>query len=940
MLKYINYQVTEDAHQQQNIEQALSAHIQQQFTSNLQAFKHYMPSVVPLIEQHHVQQYSVFATAAAELNIVDFATGRVWYSEQPQLEVQQEVETFCNAAPYLMVESTTAVGQAWSSEALPVKAEAVLMFGLGFGFQLTELLQNCRVKYLVLYEPDLDVLFCSIQNFDWQALFELAEATGTQLFLQLGNDGQTITEDLAELLPLLHSDRIYIYRHRFHPMLDEVIQSLWQHNGKLHQFAASNQNILPSESFYDYVAERNAGVIGNFPVTATDGDEQQYQRNLQALEKFYPAVFKAIQQHSSRHWQLVTDHQQHINLWHPGRNALFHYDLEQEAAGLVQYFIHHPYKDDVLLGQQSLGKLKHYIHFSHVNQVQPLISQQLEQQSVLTDEVDSLIIFGVGLGRHIELLTEQRKIKNLYICEPNLDFFAASLRVTDWASIIERADQQQCRIYLNLGGDGSTYFYDLMAQFYQVGAYSIANTYMLSSYFNHSMQKSISDLRSELRVVLALGEYFDHARYGVAHTYNSLAKQHKFLKQDSSIYRDLPVLDLPVFIIGNGPSLDNCIDYLKEYRDRVILISCGTALSSLHKQGIKPDFHAEVEQNRSTYYWINQVNAPDYLKDIYLLSVNGIHPDTAQMFKDVLLCFKDGESSTFMFQQGLKKKGQQIASLSYAYPTVSNLVMNFVLRLGSKALYLFGVDLGYIDIRYHHSQSSAYYRPDGSEVYNYQQAHGGGIPAKGNFLPMVFTKREFEVSRKLLEQAIQKAGRKLEIYNCSNGAYISGAVPLQPANILLGNEIVNKPALFNELIKRAFYTPDPTYADDIFNALDLALFSQTIEKWLALFDDEITDSKSAREFVEKQWVLLRSTVKMPADPTFCLLYGSTNYFGGVLTKLASCISPESPKILETFHKVKAIWRDYLVAASNDFIDKPLKFDDVNVENLFKAKAKA
>lgn len=937
MLKYINYQVTEDAQQQHSIEQALSTHIQQQFTSNLQAFQHFMPSVVPLIKQHQVQQYSVFATASAELNIVDFATGRVWYSEHPQQEVQQEVEAFCTAAPFLMIDTAGEPAEPWTTEPLPVNAEAVLMFGLGFGFQLTELLQNCRIKYLVLYEPDLDVLFCSVQNFDWQALFELAEATGTQLFLQLGNDGHTIDEDLAELIPLLKTDRLYLYRHRFHPVSDEVIHTLWQHNGTISQFTQTKHNFTPTGSFYDYVGERNAGVGGNYSIATSTGDETLYQRNLQALEKFYPVVFKAIQQHKSQHWQLVSDPQQGVNLWHARRNALFHHNLEDESASLVNYFIHHPYKDDVLLGQQSLGKLNHYVHFSHVNQVQPLISQQLQRQSVLPDEVDSLIIFGVGLGRHIELLSAQRKIKNLYICEPNLDFFAASLRVTDWASIIERADEQQCRIYLNLGGDGSTYFYDLMAQFYQVGAYSIANTYMLSSYFNHNMQQSISDLRSELRVVLALGEYFDHARYGVAHTYQSLADQHKFLKQDSSGYRGLAVLDLPVFIIGNGPSLDDCIDYLKEYRDKVLLVSCGTALASLHKQGIKPDFHAEVEQNRSTYYWINQVNDPEYLKDIYLLSVNGIHPDTAQMFKDVLLCFKDGESSTYFFQNGLKKKGLQIASLSYAYPTVSNLVMNYMLRLGSKALYLFGVDLGYVDIRYHHSQSSAYYRQDGTEVYDYQKAHGGGIPAKGNFLPMVFTKREFEVSRKLLEQAIKKAGRKVEIYNCSNGAYIAGAVPLQPANILLEKHNINKDHAIATMLNTAFYTPDVSFADEIFNSLDLAQFEQTISNWLALFELTISDSDSARDFVEQQWVLLRATVKNPADPTFCMLYGSTNYFGGVLTKLASCISADTPAILDTFRQVQAIWRDYLITAKNELIAQPLKFDDVNVENLFKAK---
>lgn len=933
MLKYINNQIANDSNLQHDIEKALSAQIQQRFTSNLQAFKHYMPTVIPMIEQHQVQQYSVFATAKSQLNIIDFATGRVWYSDEPQQEVQHEVEAFCAAAPYLMIETATSPS-AWSTESLPTQAEAVLMFGLGFGFQLTELLNNCRIRYLVLYEPDLDVLLCSVQNFDWRNLFELAEACGTQLFLQLENNGHTINEDLAELIPLLQTDRLYVYRHRFHPMLDEVLHSLWQHNGKLNQFAVSKQNYIPSDSFYDYVAERSAGVVGNCTFKVTSGDELLYRRNLDSLQKFYPEVFKVIQQHTSDSWQLVTDHKNYINLWHAKRNGLFHDDMEQEAVGLVNYFINHPYKDDVLFAQQSLGKLKHYIHFSHVNQVQPLIRQQLQQKSVLTDEVDSLIIFGVGLGRHIELLTEQRKIKNLYICEPNLDFFAASLRVTDWGEIFERADQNEQRIYLNLGGDGSAYFYDLMAQFYQVGAYSIANTYMLSSYFNHNMQKSISELRSELRVVLALGEYFDHARYGVSHTYQSMKLQHKFLKEDHNACKNLLLLDLPVFIVGNGPSLDDCIDYLKEYREKAIIISCGTALYSLYKQGIKPDFHAEIEQNRSTYGWITQVKDPAFLKDIILLSVNGIHPDTAQLFKDVLLCFKDGESSTYLFQNSLKKKGLEIASLSYAYPTVSNLVMNFMLRLGSKALYLFGVDLGYIDVRYHHSQSSAYYRADGSEVYNYQQVHGGGIPVKGNFLSEVFTKREFEVSRKLLEQAIRYAGRKVEIYNCSNGAYIAGAVPLQPDNILLANKCILKVQAINQLVETAFYTPDVAYAAEIFDSIDLNQFEQRITQWLALLDTEITDSNSARDLVEKQWVLLRSSLEAPNDPTFCLMYGSTNYFGGVLTKLASSINADSPTILETFNKVKEIWRSYLIAAKDDYIAQPLKFDDVNVDLTF------
>jgi hypothetical protein len=938
MLKYINYQLGPDDVAQAKLEQAIAQQINQRLTANIKAFSKYIPSVIPIIEQHVVQQYSVFCNRNGQLNIVDFATGRVWYSDSPFEEVAEEVQSFCGQAPYIELHGEAALKPTgiWPTEPLPASVDVVLMFGMGLGYQITELLQNVRVKYLIVYEPNLDTLLCALQANDWQQLFETAAALGTQIFLQLANDGHSVAEDLAELASATEINRVYVYRHYFHPVMDKVLQHLFSHSGDKVSLTDSKQHFESYTDFYDYVAERNANVLLNFKSNAHQPDKILYARNMAALQKFYPTVHKVIAQHQNKHWHFSKDQNNRSNLHHTERNAFFYHDIDVESQQLVDYFIHHPYKDDVLLGQKNNGKLRHYVHFSHIAKIQPLITQQLQQQSQLPAEVDSLIIFGIALGRHIQLLTEQRAISNLYICEPNLDFFAASLYITDWASIFERANINDQRIYLNLGGDGSAYFYDLMAQFYQVGAYSIANTYMLCSYFNHGMQKAISDLRAELRVVLAMGEYYDHCRYGIAHTYSSLARQHKFLKSDNASYRNLPAMSLPVFVVGNGPSLDNSFTYLQEHRDKVVLISCGTALYSLYKQGIKPDFHAEIEQNRSTYFWINQVDDKAWLKDITLLSVNGIHPDTAELFKDTLLCFKDGEASTHFFQPELKKRGYSIASLSYAYPTVTNLVVNYMLQLGSKVMYLFGVDLGYVDVRYHHSQASAYYRTDGSEVYNYQKAHGGGIPSKGNFLPYVFTKPEFEVSRKLIEQAIKKAGSHIEFYNCSNGVKIEGATALKPENILLNSDLPDKELALAELLQQAFYSDTSHYADEIYTQIDLELFEQTINKWLALFDNDISSRTDAKEFLEQQWRLLRSIARVQSDPTFCLFCSSANYFGGVMTKLASCVSDSDDSgALEAFNQVKAVWRDYVVTGYQQYKTEPLKFDDVDVGNLFK-----
>jgi len=237
-------------------------------------------------------------------------------------------------------------------------------------------------------------------------------------------------------------------------------------------------------------------------------------------------------------------------------------------------------------------------------------------------------------------------------------------------------------------------------------------------------------------------------------------------------------------------------------------------------------------------------------------------------------------------------------------------------------------------VRQHHSQASAYYRNDGTEVYDYQQTHGGGMPAKGNFLPYVFTKPEFDMSRKLLEQAISKAGRKVEIYNCSNGVKIDGAVPLQPDNILFSDLPKHKDLILQQLIDTAYHADLSSYAKPILDQIDFAAFRRTIDTWLALFDEEITTQEQAKTFIAKQWRLLQTAARDPSDPTFYLFYGSTNYFGGLMTKVASCISDDTPEILPVFNQVMQVWRDYVQSAGEQFEQQPLKFDDVDVQHLF------
>ncbi|MDX1677261.1 6-hydroxymethylpterin diphosphokinase MptE-like protein [Arsukibacterium sp.] len=933
MLKFINYQLNSD-NAQSELEQKISPVIQHRIPLNFKALKQYNPQLLELIQRHHSEEYSVFCTKSGQLNLVNVNNGRVIYSATPEQEMQQEVEQFTQLAPVVHLNRVTADSCA---ESLPAAVDVVMMFGFGLGYQLVPLMQSARIKYLVIYEPQLDNLTCSVQSTDWEGIFELAAATGTQISFQFGNSGASIAEDIQELLSIEPAlEKIYLYRHLCHPVSDEVFAFLLEKSGDRDELQRKSRQFRGFDAAADFVEEHPQNVLGYPMPTAAYSAKHKalFKKNLAAFSRLYPDVHQLLSEYQPRDWLLTQDLQGNDNLFHIKRRVFFYDNPRGDSEKLIEHYLSEPFKDDVIVGQAASEKFKSFVHFRYIAKLQEMFLALRAEKKPLPEKVDSLIVFGVALGIHVEQLYHVRDISNLYICEPNLDFFFASLYVTDWASVFKIAEQQQKRIYLNIGGDGSEYFSDLMGQFYQVGAYAIANTYLFSCYYTPQLLKAIQNLKRQLKVVLAIGEYYDHARFGIAHTYLSLKNGHRFMRADVGCGTKHPAVDVPVFLIGNGPSLDNSIDYIKQHRDQVIVVSCGTAIRSLYKLGVQPDFHAEVEQNRATYDWITQVNDPAYLKKIKLISVNGVHPDTASLFGQAYLAFKDGEASTQVFRAGLQHHGFDTASLSYAYPTVSNLALNYILRMNFKTVYLFGVDLGYADVNQHHSKHSAYYNQQGKEVYNYKQFHGEGFPVKGNFRPVVFTKPEFDVSKRLIEQVITNANNSVEIYNCSDGAYIDGARALHPANILLPPHQINPRQALSDYLQSAYHQMSlAALADDIFNYYSLELLTSSIEEWRELLPNQgVTSKADAANCIEQQWHFLRRCVSQKNNPIFYLFYGSANYFLSVLTKVLPDESGDAHD-LKRFNLVLGLWKDYLADALEDFVSQPIKADNIKVNYL-------
>ncbi|KKO48169.1 hypothetical protein VT06_13070 [Arsukibacterium sp. MJ3] len=925
-------QLLKDAQQQVVLEQKLAEHITRCKNVNENTFSFYCPNILPLLQQPEQKRFSLFCNLNGKANIVDRQNSSAVYLANPELEAETEVTAFISNAP--VISFTPPVSNAnWPTEPLPLQPDAICMFGLGLGHQILPLITRRKIRCLIIYEPDLTMLQCSFQTINWHDIFTAAASSNTLISLQMGNDGSSIASDLQELFQFIPAlKKLYLYRHLSYSVTDEVLATLFTFNGNRAELLKADRQYLGYTQPTDYLPVRFNNILGNKKVTITDSQRQEalFQQNIAVFKRLYPDIAKSMLGFATRHWFLVKDDHGKANLWHKERNALLHSDKDTEATALIDSFLHQPPKDDVILGQKVAWKFRHYIHYQAIAKLQPLFLEMAQQKNVLPEKIDSLIIFGVGVGAYLPALLQQRNITNLYVCESNIEHFYASLFVTDWASLLQQAEQTGSRIYLNIGNDGSDYFNDLMQQFFSVGAFTIANTYMLQTDTNPFTASAIKKLRQQLKVVLTIGDYYDHARFGISHTYNSFMLGHNWLKAKRSNYLQHAATVLPVFIVGNGPSLDQCADYIKEHREKVVVVSCGTALKPLHHLGITPDFHAEVEQNRSTYRWITQVNDIAYLKKIKLITVNGIHPETAALFAGTYLAFKEGEASTTLFNKVLKGAGD-IAQLSHAYPTVSNLAINWLLQAGFKQYYLLGVDLGYVDVNNHHSRFSAYYDQNGKAVYDYSAVHGDSISVVGNFRPVVQTKIEFDISRQIIEQTLTAYSGQAEVYNCSDGAMIQGAISLQPSQIL--TFLPSKPVtdLLDDFLQQACIQQDFTVQLSEFKRYyNAGGLTNSLIIWDELLTKPVTDYTSAKNCIDRQWVLLKQQASLPNSIIFYLLYGSASYFLSLLSKLLPLLQQAGAeaqvKAVEQFNTVLIVWKDYLTQMVADFAAEPLQLD--------------
>jgi len=399
-------------------------------------------------------------------------------------------------------------------------------------------------------------------------------------------------------------------------------------------------------------------------------------------------------------------------------------------------------------------------------------------------ELPIVVSFGVGFGHDIKLIIENYELRHFIIVEPDIENLDLSLYFVDYANlyhhflyrggrhftILTSPDTKELAndLLITIRGHWPPYF-----------ARGIAMHF--NDYKSEEVKEIWSILSTDMFKLYAGWGFFDDEVLSLLHSAQNAMRNIPLCVREEKRTIDNAI----AFVVGSGPSLDKLWPLIEEYRDRAVVICCGSAVSAFMKKGVKPDYHIEIERTDFTYEFLADEHVHDFLKDVPLLFLSLIPPGCFNFSNQTMMILKDIDGGT------------QIVDIENKYPrfstgpTVTNAGTDFALRMGFSEIYLFGVDVGYPKEGLHHSEMSFYYDADhtNSNVARVvQETHDSmkqTIKVPGNFGDEVESIYIFLQCRDLISQSIRIHGDCKKVYNLNYGAEIKRAEPLHMEDVVI-----------------------------------------------------------------------------------------------------------------------------------------------------------
>ena len=237
-------------------------------------------------------------------------------------------------------------------------------------------------------------------------------------------------------------------------------------------------------------------------------------------------------------------------------------------------------------------------------------------------------------------------------------------------------------------------------------------------------------------------------------------------------------------MIAAGPSLDDILPHAREIRRRAVMVCVDTALRSLLREGVEPDFLVVVDPQYWNARHLDRCESPSSI----LITEGAVWPSVLRMpFAAVRLCASLYPLGEFAERRAGIPKGRLGAGGS-----VATTAWDFTRSMGCRPVYMAGLDLGFPGGRTH-ARASRFeqktlsecrrLRPSVTERY---AAYLSGQPyeARANDGSSVRTDKRLSLYSWWFESRMQK-NPECRTVNLSPGGLAIAGMPYEPIESLL-----------------------------------------------------------------------------------------------------------------------------------------------------------
>lgn len=372
-----------------------------------------------------------------------------------------------------------------------------------------------------------------------------------------------------------------------------------------------------------------------------------------------------------------------------------------------------------------------------------------------------VVVFGIGMGYHIEILCNTLKFTNVTIIENDVIFLKASMYTIRWWELLKNREKGASFTLQIKNNDQDNEHFNLHLKRHCHRLFPAISVSTLI--YNHEPVKA--DYTEAKKVVEEYAKHMKMASEMIApdaqrlfNATENIKKGYPAIDLDKSILKDKYIA-----VVGAGPSLDIYIDSIKKYRERFFLISAGTGLSSLLGFGIKPDLHFELEFQNLAYKILKKVNEEFSLSDLDLVGTYEVNPFFPPLFNNVYMFIPESSELQPLFgeKHTLRRGGM----------TCTNGATAFASRLTEQDIYLIGLDFAYTNGEHHNKTNISQKPKDDFRIIDDQFGTATNFYVPDTQGSEVKTSIRLNSARLTMESLLPCITN--QVYNCSKGAHIS-----------------------------------------------------------------------------------------------------------------------------------------------------------------------